>query len=252
MEKLKRELELSAISLGTMRFHDKSLSTNQVVELIEQCFDIGITTHHSSFEYSSYELYTKALRTSQCKAEIQHIVKLASPHFEDDGFSTQTLVQRVEDQLRALNVERIDVLQWLVRSKPINDVDRLATLENQKEEIIACLSRLKEEGKVKSIFSFPYSPVFAKSVTMLEEVDGIMSYLNKEELEYSSYANKFPFIAIRPFFAGKLILDKNKKNREKKIYRCLDFVREHEGVLSQIVSINSLEQLDVFRTYNNH
>lgn len=232
-----------------MRFQDKSLTTDQVVRLIESSFDIGITTHHSSFEYSSYELYTKALKSFRYKAEIKHIVKLASPHFEDDGFSTKILVQRVEDQLRALNIEQIDVLQWLVRSKPINDKDRLATLENQRQEIKACLSKLKKEGKVKSIFSFPYSTVFAKAVINLEEVDGIISYLNKEELEYASYAEKFPFIAIRPFFGGKLIQGEG-ISRDNKIHDCLDFVRGHNAVLTQIVGINSVKQLNTFRTYD--
>lgn len=249
MEKLKKQLGLSSVSLGTMRFYDKSLTTNQVVRLIESSFEIGITTHHSSFEYSSYKLYTKALKSVRQSADIKHIVKLASPHFEDDGFSSKILIQRVENQLKALNIEQIDVLQWLVRSKPINDVDRLGTLENQKPEIKACLSKLKQEGKVKSIFSFPYSPAFAKEVIKLKEVDGIISYLNKEELEYSSYANQFPFIAIRPLFAGKLI-SKDGKNQDKIIHECLDFVRGHDTILSQIVSINSDRQLDAFRSYS--
>ncbi|MDT0607841.1 aldo/keto reductase [Croceitalea rosinachiae] len=250
MERLKNQLGLSAVSLGTMRFHDKSLTTNQVVRLIENSYDIGITTHHSSFEYSSYELYTKALKSVRHRTDIKHIVKLSSPHFEDDGFSTEILVERVENQLRALNIEQIDVLQWLVRSKPINDKDRLAILENQKIEIKACLSKLKQQGKVKSIFSFPYSPVFAKAATKLEEVDGIISYLNSEELEYTHYAKEFPFIAIRPFFAGKLIQGDG-INRDKKIRKCLDFVRGHDAVLTQIVGINSLKQLDVFSAYND-
>ena len=245
---MKRDLGLSDIALGTMRFHDKSLSINEVTELIERAFEIGITTHHSSFEYSSYELYTKALKNVRYKNDLQHIVKLASPHFEDKEFSTPVLVQRVENQLKALNIDQIDVLQWLVRSKPINDEDRLGTLKNQKDEIKACLSKLKQEGKVKSVFSFPYSPTFAGAVVQLEEIDGIIAYLNKEELEYVPYANKFPFIGIRPLFAGKLI-HVNEKNLEKKIHDCLDFVRGHNAVISQIVSINKVEQLNAFRTY---
>lgn len=232
-----------------MRFFDKSLTEDQVIRLIESSFDIGITTHHSSFEYNSYELYTSALKKTSCKSNVKHIVKLSSPHFEDDMFSSEILTQRVENQLSALGIEQIDVLQWLVRSKPINDHDRLETLENQKSEIKACLSKLKQEGKVKSIFSFPYSTVFAKEVLKLEEIDGIISYLNREETEYSSYAKERPFIAIRPFFAGKLIsVDGNVS--QKKIHECLDFVVSHDAVLTQIVGINSENQLMAFRAYD--
>ncbi len=232
-----------------MRFHDKSLTAKQVTKLIESSFDIGITTHHSSFEYNSYSLYTSALKTVSCKTDIKHIVKLASPHFEDDdGFSTKKLVQRVENQLKALDIGQIDVLQWLVRSKPINDEDRLATLENQKQEIKSCLSKLKKQGKVKSIFSFPYSVVFAKEVMEFEEVDGIISYLNEEELEYATFANELPFIAIRPFFAGKLI-SKDVSDSTKEIHQCLDFVDSHDSVITKIIGINSAEQLLPFKTY---
>ena len=231
-----------------MRFYDKKLSVNEIAELIDECYDSGIFTHHSSFEYNSYELYTSALRLAHNRTKINHIVKLAAPHFEEDKFSSKTLIKKVDDQLKSLNIEQIEVLQWLVRSKPINDTDRLGTLENQENEISDCLSRLKQDGKVKSIFSFPYSKIFAKQVMQLEEIDGIISYLNEEEIEYSSYANNNQFIAIRPLLAGKL-LSKDSKSKEKRIKECLEFVGQHRRVLSQIVSINNIEQLQVFKDY---
>jgi len=117
VEKLKTTLNLSNITLGTMRFFDKSLSTKAVTNLIEEAYSIGINTHHSSLEYSSYTLYTKALKQANCAKKLKHIVKLSAPHFEDDTFSSKLLEKRVDNELKALNIERIDVLQWLLKMR---------------------------------------------------------------------------------------------------------------------------------------
>lgn len=245
MEGIKQALNLSKLTLGTMRFFDKQLSVDEVVAIIDEGVDIGITTHHSSFEYSSYELYTKALEKSNKGKEIKHIVKLSSPHFEDDAFSADILEERVDNQLKALQIECIDVLQWLVRSKPINDADRLHTLESQREEIIASIDNLKKKGKIKTCFSFPYSVNFAEKVLEFEQVEGLVTYLNKEELDYQKFANTVPFIAIRPLFAGKLI--EKSTDIDAEIISSLQFVENHEQVLSTIVGINSTKQLQTYK-----
>lgn len=245
MEELKTTLNLSNITLGTMRFFDKSLSVTEITRLIEEAFSIGIDTHHSSAEYSSYSIYTEALKNSNCANKVKHIVKLSAPHFEDSSFSAKLLEERIDQELKNLNIETIDVLQWLLRSKPINDKARLNTLFEFKDEIEDVLERLKKKGKVKSTFSFPYSVPFAEAVQEIKGVDGIISYLNKEEQEYSKFAQKEPFIAIRPFFAGKLI--KNSEDVTKNIKSCLNFINTNKSVMTTIVSINSIEQLKAFK-----
>lgn len=230
-----------------MRFHDKQLTVNQVVDIINEGFEIGINTHHSSFEYSSYELYSKALGKSGKGKEVKHIVKLSSPHFKDDAFSAKILEERVDNQLKALQTDSIDVLQWLVRSQPINDADRLQTLEDQQEEIASSIEDLKKKGKIKTCFSFPYSVSFAKKVIEFDQVDGLVTYLNKGELEYQEFANSIPFIAIRPLFAGKLI--ENATDIDSEIISSLQFVENHKTVLSTIVGINSTKQLQTYKKY---
>lgn len=247
MERIKKELNLSAITLGTMRFKDKNLQKKDVVNLIEKAYDIGIDTHHSSFEYDSYDLYLEALKAANCKLEIRHIVKIAAPHFEDKRFSISLLQERVENQLKELNIECIDVLQWLVRSKPINDSARLQILTTFKDEINECLLDLKKEGKVKSVFSFPYSLNFSKEIIGFKQVDGIISYLNTQEREYSKLANKLPFIAIRPLFSGRLV---EKSNQKRSVIENIKFVQNHSQVLTQIISINKPSQLDSFIDFN--
>jgi aryl-alcohol dehydrogenase-like predicted oxidoreductase len=245
MKKQKSDLGLSNVTLGTMRFYDKNLSTKEVNNIIENCYEIGIDTHHSSHEYNSYNLYLKALKNSSCKKHLKHIVKLSSPHFEDPLlFSSKNLETRVDEELKKLNIEQIDVLQWLVRSKPINDQDRLGILFQQADDIEECLANLKQKGKIKSVFSFPYSVPFAEEVKKIKQIDGIISYLNLQEETYSDLANNTPFIAIRPFLRGTLLQDGNKP---EKINECLQYIDSHQKVLTKIVSINSVDQLNAFK-----
>lgn len=241
MAGIKEVLGLSPIALGTMRFVEKGLSEQEVLNLIEVAFNKGITTHHSSFEYESYDLYTNALAKFSFRNQVQHIVKLCSPHFEEDAFSAIILEERVDRELKRLNIDCIDVLQWLVRSKPINDKARLSILATQKGEISECLSKLKSKGKIKSVFAFPYSIPFAEEVIKITKLDGIISYLNMEEQDYKKFANTFPFIAIRPFFARKLIQGKNKKNL---INECLNYVKSHHRVISTVIGINDTSHLE--------
>ncbi|TWT65052.1 aldo/keto reductase [Allorhodopirellula solitaria] len=239
MESIGNWLGLSRISLGTMRFQDKCLSKAAVQEIIESCFEKGISTHHSSHEYNSYSLYAESLRGSSCRAHVKHIVKLSSPHFEDNEFSGGQLTKHVDRELKSLGVDCIDVLQWLVRSKPINDIDRLATLADQREEMEECFSKLKQSGKIKSVFSFPYSVSFARQVIGLHGVDGVIAYLNRNETQYAPLANEHPFIAIRPLNAGRLV---GSQNPEQDIFDCVRFVERHRHCLTQIASINSPQQ----------
>lgn len=245
MEKLKKKLDLSRITLGTMRFQDKGLSERQVTQLIEESWKAGIISHHSSSEYSSYELYTKALKNSSVRNKVKHVVKISSPHFEDDTFSKTILEQRIDGQLKTLQVDSIDVLQWLVRSKPIDDANRLQILRDKEAEIKEVLLSLKQQGKIKATFSFPYSVPFAEAVIKFQEVDGIISYLNKEEVDYAPFANKYPFIAIRPLFSGKLI--QQTKNIDETIAEQFQFVENHPNVLTTIVGINTLEQVKTYK-----
>jgi len=130
-----------------------------------------------------------------------------------------------------------------VRSKPINDKDRLKILNHQFEEIDECLFNLKQKGKIKSAFSFPYSVTFAQEVIKLKQIDGIISYLNIQEEDYSEFANSVPFIAIRPFFRGDLIKG---DNTSQKINDCFIYIDSHKYILTKIVSINSENQIIAF------
>lgn len=227
-----------------MRFLEKGLTIEEVVELINYCFESGINTHHSSFEYESYGLYLSALAKSEYKNQIKHIVKLSCPSFDDNRFSSRDIEDMVDKELNNLQIDNIEVLQWLVRSKPIEDESRIAIVQDQHQEIKHTFDMLKSKGKINFVYSFPYSVKFAHEVNRIDLVDGMLTYLNIKEKEYEEFARNGFFIAIRPFFARELLLKYSVKE-------CMDFVLSHPGVLSVITGINGKDQLANLKEYLN-
>jgi len=248
--KLSINTSISEITLGTMRFLEKSLMPNEVTDIIDTCFDNGIDTHHSSSEYESYNLYTEGLAKSKNIQKIKHIAKLAAPHFGESKFSSERLITGVDNYLKTLKKDRIEVLQWLVRSTPINDIDRLKVINENTNEINEVLGTLKQEGKIETVYSFPYSVVFAEEVLKkISEVDGIISYLNILELDYVDIAHKNKFISIRPLASGK-ILNKPNSIGLKKV---LKFPLSFENSLSTVISLNSKANIEtLINALSNH
>jgi aryl-alcohol dehydrogenase-like predicted oxidoreductase len=117
---------LSNITLGTMRFSAERIgSQDQAVSLLEYLYDQGINTYHTSHEYETHTFFCDAFKQFKKKAarDTTHIVKLASPHFEENDFTFATLEKNIDLQLQELNIEQIDIVQWLFRQK--NNVDEI-------------------------------------------------------------------------------------------------------------------------------
>ncbi len=248
--KISINTSISEITLGTMRFLEKSLTPNEVTDIIDSCFDNGIDTHHSSSEYESYNLYTEGLAKSKNAQKIKHIAKLAAPHFDESTFSSERLTTAVDNYLRTLKKDRIEVLQWLVRSSPINDIERLKIINENTNEINEVLGKLKQEGKIETVYSFPYSVVFAEEILKkISEVDGIISYLNLLELDYVDIARKNKFISIRPLAAGKIL----NKTHSIGLKKALDFPLSFKNSLSTVISLNSKANVEtLIKALSNH
>ena len=55
-------VSLGPLALGTMRFADRGLTKEELVNLFSFLYDeLGVNAHHSSYEYNSYALYCEAL-----------------------------------------------------------------------------------------------------------------------------------------------------------------------------------------------
>jgi len=245
--KISNQLSVSEICLGTMRFKEKELNKNNVLNLIDTCYSYGIDTHHCSYEYESYQLYLKGYLSSKNKSKIKHIVKLPCPHFDELKFSSKKLKTLVNRYLNDLEKEKIEIIQWLVRSQPINDADRLKILNEQAQEINETIVYLKNQGFIDAFYSFPYSVTFTKEVLKkISSLDGIIAYLNLIETDYIQFAKSNNFISIRPLAAGKVDVSSTQK-----LQKALAYPLKFKGTLSTVISLNSTKNIEkIMESFN--
>ena len=206
------DIELSEAIFGTSRLNPKQLSRTSAERLLLTLVDGGVTSFHSSHEYETHPFFCDvlaALKRARPQTCFEHVVKLASPHFDGDRFDPECFEALVDAQLRALRVDRLDVVQWLVRHSPNEDSPRLNILVRDDEVIARTMEKLKDSGKIGCLTSFPYSPAFGEVVHTRPYVDGFTTYLNPIEREMCPFMDTMArkgqgFLAIRPLAAGRL------------------------------------------------
>jgi aryl-alcohol dehydrogenase-like predicted oxidoreductase len=262
-------IALSALCFGSMRLSPARFDVKSAVDLLLALFDRGVTSFHSSHEYDTYELFCAALqelRRLRPGRPIETIVKIGVPHFDETDFSPARLRLLIEAELRHLRVDRVDIVQWLVRHTPNDDAPRLDILRRASSCIHEVWRRLREEGKVGLLTVFPYSDAFLRASLELPDVAGLVTYLNLLETEAIPYldglvAGGGGFAAIRPLNAGKLVGDGGGHNPEAVSVLCglfpeieaspdaltrlaLQFPLWHPAVATVIASISSLEHAE--------
>jgi aryl-alcohol dehydrogenase-like predicted oxidoreductase len=201
---------LPALCLGSMRFDPKRLDASEGARLIEEAHALGVDAWHSSSEYDTHAHFCASLRVfrrDHPSARVTHLSKIAAPHFEDRGFDPSVLRARVEQQLRELATDTLDVVQWLARSKPVTDALRLPALDEMRDALGAEVDALRREGKVRAWAAFPYSKPWATAFEAHAVCDGLVTYLNLAETEYAADLDRMAaagdgFVAIRPLMAG--------------------------------------------------
>jgi aryl-alcohol dehydrogenase-like predicted oxidoreductase len=257
------DISLGPIALGTMRFLDKGLSRKELADLIAYTYhELGINVHHSSYEYNSYELYCSALKElRQDKTlDLVHICKLSSPDFKEQKFSTVKLRNRIVAELKHLGIERIDILQWLYRTEPIDDDIREEGLKDSINEINAAFDSFVREGIIGTVGCFPYSIPFGKLIAeVVPQNKGWITYLNLLEQEnLDNLPDNQWLIGIRPLAAGKIAMQFEKiskgmsdawdgdelKKMESAIRLSLNYCLSDARVKTNIISISSRAHAD--------
>jgi predicted oxidoreductase len=142
--------ELSRIVAGMWRLERWNMTTDDLVRFVETCIDLGVTTFdHADIygEYTCEAIFGEALEAKpDLRDRIEIVtkcgVKLASSrrpanrlHAYDT--SREHIVTSVDNSLRALRTDRIDVL-LIHRSDPLMDA----------EEVAEAFADLRRDGKV--------------------------------------------------------------------------------------------------------
>ncbi len=237
-------VELSPLTFGTMRLDERRLDDAACELLIRESLARGVTTFHSSSEYPAFGRFCGLVRHLRAeRRKMQHIVKLAEPHFGDAAFEEGRLRAKVDAYLAALAAPRIDIVQWMWRGDLKQEQERLAGFARQREAIQAAFDALRREGKIGAVATFPYTTGFADAMLSAHFGDGLAVYLNPIEQEMRGQVERAAsmgagVIAIRPLAAGQAAA------AGIAAATCLQEVLGREGVSTAVVTYSSPEHLD--------
>lgn len=228
---------------------DKAGDADEVARLIDHAAGLGITSLHCSSEYETFPLFREAWARRGSRAPAQVIAKVGIPHFGEPRFSAARFREKVDFYLAELSLERIDVVQWLLRYDLSQEDARRRILDESAGEIAAVAADLKGSGKIGALVSFPYTLGVAQAVLKMDYCDGLALYVNPLEremdpmLERAAALDK-PVIAIRPFAAGRIFSETKLEPSD-----ALDHVFGFPAVVSAVVSASSREHLDLLGRY---
>ncbi|MGM0367439.1 MAG: aldo/keto reductase [Actinomycetota bacterium] len=217
----KTGLKVSEICFGTMRYAPKEKKNNEQTKkakrALEEAVDLGINFIHSSYEYGTRWLTGEVLRQHPKRHDLHHIVKINVPDWGQEDFDAKIFRTRVEEALRSLGVERIAIVQHLHRGsldpelgyRAEGEPKRLSEFDAVTEPLVEVFEKMKQEGKVMHLATFPYTVGYGRRVVKSGKFSGIVAYFNALETEILDI---FPdmqkqgmgFIGIRPLAAGLL------------------------------------------------
>lgn len=217
------EIPVSELCFGTMRYADSDGTTNEKsaagARALETAIDRGVNFIHSSHEYGTRWLTGSVTKDHPRRADLHHIIKVNTPDWGELRFSRDSFRRQIENALRELSADRIAVVQHLQRGvtrdeimTTAGDEHRLAQFDEVTTELAEISAKLRGEGKIATVMSFPYTPVYARRAVEADEYSGLVAYFNPLEMEMYEFFPRLrdlnkDFIAIRPL-AGGILTDR--------------------------------------------
>ncbi|HYL81784.1 MAG TPA: aldo/keto reductase, partial [Candidatus Acidoferrum sp.] len=208
------DLKVSVVCLGPMRAAAKEPGDDEKSRAgeraLRRALELGVNFLHSSYEYGTRWMMGRVLQDYPKRADLHHVIKVPVPDFTDgDRFDAAKFRGRVEEALRELHAERIAVLQWMWRSDPNSDERRLPLLGRIADDVAAAFAKMRDEGKVGYLFTFPYTVACAEAAMATGKFGGLLAYYNLVEMEMADLFGRLEqrgmgFIAIRPLYEGLL------------------------------------------------
>lgn len=208
------DLKVSVLAYGPMRAADKTPTDSEKSRQGELAFrtvlDSGINLIHSSYEYNTRWMMERVLRDHPKKKDIHHVIKVPVPDFKDgDVFDAGKFRLRVEEALKDLHADRIAVIQYMWRSEPNSEERRRPLFDRIIGDVGEVFNKMREEGKVGRLFTFPYTPESGAQALETGAFSGLIAYYNCIEMEmydlFSSLeARDMGFLTIRPLYQGIL------------------------------------------------
>ena len=242
-------VRVSPIAFGSMRIHERAQDDAAWEALLREAIERGVTTLHSSTEYESFPRFC-GLVSRLRGLPLQHVVKLADPHFGEAGFDAARLEARVDAYLAQLGAERLDVVQWMLRGDLADEPGRLAAFARELPAIRAAFDALRDKGKLGAVAPFPYTAAFADLVIGGGDdggaplCEGLAVYLNPVEHELlpqirAAARAGMGIVAIRPLAAWRALTE-----ARASAAACVREVLAEPGVATAVVTFSSRAHLD--------
>ncbi len=214
-------IRVSEVCYGTWRYANPEgfadERSREGAAALREALQRGVNFVHSSHEYGTRWITGDVLRQYPDRHELHHIIKVNEPDFGELRFDRRKFRAQIEDALRELHAEHISIVQHLQRGSVSKDIaytaaadeTRIAEFRETADDLREEFTRLKQEGKVQALASFPYTFGFAREAVTSGIYDGLVAYFNVLETEW---LDLFPamaergmgFVGIRPFCAGLL------------------------------------------------
>lgn len=196
-------LEVSVVGLGTNNFGQRMTDPKAAEAVVLECLEQGINLFDTADVYGgrgpSEEFLGRALKGRRHEAVIA--TKFASPMGEGPmtaGTSRRWIMQAVEDSLRRLDTDYIDLYQ-VHRPDP----------DTPEEETLRALDDLVSSGKVRYVGNSNYSGWQIANAHWIAETRGYSPYISAQneysllnrriEAEVMPAAEKFG-LSLLPFF----------------------------------------------------
>jgi aryl-alcohol dehydrogenase-like predicted oxidoreductase len=234
---------VSPVIYGSMRLEAARFDRAVAAGVLIAALDRGVTTFHCSSEYATFAHYCDALadaRKARPSVAITHIVKLATPHYQEAAISAGAFEAKLAMYRDKLGAECIDVVQWMLRYDLKDEPGRRAIYARDKGVLAETVAGLKARGWMRACVGFPYTVGFAEDLAADDWHDGFAFYVNANETEYlpiaaAGLARGKATLAIRPLAAGALAADPASAMR---------FALAQPGVAGAVISANSEQHLD--------
>ncbi len=222
-------LKVPPICYGTMRYANKDgmydEKSKEGARALEAAIERGIDFIHSSYEYKTRWLTSRVLAHHPKRHDLKHIIKVNVPDWGDGVFSQKKFTEQIEQALKELHTERIAIVQHLQRGDFSRDIAYSDEAEPQRVQeadtvfdlLGEVFEKLRQEGKVQHLASFPYTVGYAKRCLQSDLFSGLVAFYNCLETEMSDYFDQMKsqgmaFIGIRALAGGLLTQNRVDRN----------------------------------------
>ncbi len=168
----KTGLEVSKLSFGASSLGSvfRNIDENEGIRAVHTAIDLGVNLLDVSPYYGLTKAESVLGRALEQIQRNKYILSTKAGRYGDNdfNFSKQTIVNSVEESLKRLKTDYIDILH-------LHDIE-FGSLDQIMEESIPTLQSLKKEGKIRFIGVSGLPLKIFKTVLSQSNVDTILSY----------------------------------------------------------------------------